>query len=352
MNKKDLLQQKVLEHIRKKYRCSVVLGTGSGKTLLVIKDIANNITEDNLFLIVIPRNNLIDSYKDELLKHGYDNLEGCLRFINYRSLHKENLNLYDKIYLDECHNLTYNHEDTLDKYQGPILGLTGTYPKYDTSEKGKMCNKFCPKTLSFKIEKGIKNKMLNDYIIYVHMLDLNTVPTIVTKKGRMSERNNYFMWNKIVDNKPTQMNRILRMKAIQSYTTKVDYTKSLLNIFTDKTIVFTELTAQADSILPNTIHTKNKNSKQVLEDFKNGAINKIATVQMISEGVNIPNLKNCIILHSYANERKFSQRLGRMLRLNPNETANIHLLVYKNTIDEEWAKKALADFDNNKIKLW
>ena len=81
-------------------------------------------------------------------------------------------------------------------------------------------------------------------------------------------------------------------------------------------------------------------------------INELATVQMISEGANIPNLENCIVLHSYANEHRFAQRLGRMLRLNPDQKATIHLLVYRNTIDEEWSKKALADFSKQKILVW
>jgi ERCC4-related helicase len=54
-------------------------------------------------------------------------------------------------------------------------------------------------------------------------------------------------------------------------------------------------------------------------------------------------------MHSYGNERKAQQRIGRMMRLNPKETATIHILCYENTVDEFWVKSALKDYDQSKI---
>ena len=48
----------------------------------------------------------------------------------------------------------------------------------------------------------------------------------------------------------------------------------------------------------------------------------------LSEGINIPNLRVGIIWHAFGNERKAAQRIGRLLRLNPDETATVHLLMY------------------------
>ncbi len=39
-----------------------------------------------------------------------------------------------------------------------------------------------------------------------------------------------------------------------------------------------------------------------------------------------------------------------MLRLNPDDVATIHILCYKNTVDEFWVKSALQDFDQSKIQ--
>ena len=48
-------------------------------------------------------------------------------------------------------------------------------------------------------------------------------------------------------------------------------------------------------------------------------------------------------------ERKATQRIGRLLRLNPDQTATVHLLMYQNTVDEHWVEQALAAFDPAKI---
>jgi superfamily II DNA or RNA helicase len=67
--------------------------------------------------------------------------------------------------------------------------------------------------------------------------------------------------------------------------------------------------------------------------------------------VNIPDLKQGIIMHAYGNERKSSQRIGRLLRLNPDDTAIVHILCYVDTVDEKWVRDALENFDQSKI-MW
>ena len=54
-------------------------------------------------------------------------------------------------------------------------------------------------------------------------------------------------------------------------------------------------------------------------------------------------------MHAYGNERKTAQRLARLLRLNPDDVATIHILCYNNTIDRFWVDSALKDFDQTKI---
>jgi superfamily II DNA or RNA helicase len=56
-----------------------------------------------------------------------------------------------------------------------------------------------------------------------------------------------------------------------------------------------------------------------------------------------------IIWHAFGNERKAAQRIGRLLRLNPDQTATVHLLAYQDTVDEQWVAQALDAFDPAKI---
>jgi superfamily II DNA or RNA helicase len=57
-------------------------------------------------------------------------------------------------------------------------------------------------------------------------------------------------------------------------------------------------------------------------------------------------------MHAYGNERKTAQRIGRLLRLNPSETATCHILCYKGTQDVKWVEAAVSNFDPNKIKRY
>jgi superfamily II DNA or RNA helicase len=93
-------------------------------------------------------------------------------------------------------------------------------------------------------------------------------------------------------------------------------------------------------------------SEDNLELFSDGRIDQLSCVLQLSEGISIPNLKEGIIMHAYGNERKSSQRIGRLLRLNPSDTATCHILCYKGTQDEVWVEKALKDFDTTKIKYY
>ncbi len=91
--------------------------------------------------------------------------------------------------------------------------------------------------------------------------------------------------------------------------------------------------------------------KENLISFKDSKIAKLSCVLQLNEGINIPELRQGIIMHAYGNERKASQRIGRLLRLNPQDKAIVHILCYTGTVDERWVKEALEGFDQSKI-LW
>jgi superfamily II DNA or RNA helicase len=136
------------------------------------------------------------------------------------------------------------------------------------------------------------------------------------------------------------------------FNTKEVYTKKLLDDIEDKCIVFANTQNQAERICRHSYHSKNEDSEDNLNKFKKGDITKLSCVLQLNEGVNIPELRAGIIMHAYGNERKSNQRIGRLLRLNPEDTAIIHILCYKNTVDESWVKSALKDLDSSKIKYF
>jgi superfamily II DNA or RNA helicase len=206
----------------------------------------------------------------------------------------------------------------------------------------------------FKTDKAVENEILNDYHIFVHYLDLNKNKTMQTKQGWMtSERAQYDWITREIDGaigNSLMFKTIQRINFLKQFDTKEHYAKNLLEQLDqkEKIIIFANTIDQAERLCKHSHHSKNKNSP--LEAFKTGEITRLSCVEQLSEGVNIPNLKNAIILHSYSGgSPKAQQKFGRMLRLPTDQTATVHILCYRNTVDEKWVSDNLKNYDQNKI---
>ena len=140
------------------------------------------------------------------------------------------------------------------------------------------------------------------------------------------------------------------MRALMGYRSKEEYAKKLLTTIPGKCIIFCNTQDQADRMCNYVYYSGHPLSEDNLEMFKSGKIDRLSCVLQLSEGVNIPNLKHAIILHSYGNERKSAQRIGRVLRLNPDEVADVHVLMYPETVDKRWVTSALENFDPDKVE--
>jgi superfamily II DNA or RNA helicase len=309
-------------------------------------------------LVVAPKLSIFDSWKNDAEKFNID--ISNIKFTTYLSLNKEDPFQYDVIILDECHSLLDSHLNFLGAFTGNILGLTGTPPRYNDSVKGRMVTQFCPMKFTYITDDAVDDDILNDYRIIVHKMKLsqaNTIPVkLKDKEFYTSETRNYSYWTQRVYDanspKERQITSIMRMRALMDFKTKETYAKHLLNDIDEKCIVFCNTQDQADRVCMYSVHSKNPDAEENLQNFKDGSIEKLSCVLQLNEGVNIPELRAGIIMHAYGNERKSNQRIGRLLRLNPTETAMVHILCYKDTIDETWVTEALKDLDNTKIKYF
>ena len=359
MSKRETIQQEALDTAIKHKRCGLGISMGVGKTLIGLKYI-DHFRKDNKLrvLVIAPKLSIFESWKDDGIKFGID--VDDLQFTTYLSLNKFNPNDYDMIVLDECHSLLHSHEIFLANFTGRILGLTGTPPRYVKSEKGEMVTKYCPIQYKYITDDAVDDDILNDYRIIVHKMPISTRSNMLveTKSNRFytSEHKNYEYWTKrIMDSqskKQEQIASVMRMRALMEFRTKEDYAKKLLQDIEDKCIVFCNTQDQADRICKYSYHSTNPESEDNLQQFKDGNIEELSCVMQLNEGVNIPNLRAGIIMHAYGNERKASQRIGRLLRLNPDDTAYIHILCYSGTVDERWVMEALKDLDERKIKYF
>ena len=361
MNKKDEVQKEALEEIYKHKRCGVNISMGVGKTRIGIKHFQKNFHPFIKVLVVIPKLSVKKAWLSELDELNISAQAVHFEFTTYLSLKKQNPNEYDIVYLDECHNLLKSHELFLSNFTGKILGLTGTAPVRTGTDKYMMVQKYCPIVFEFTVDDATDSKILNDYKIIVHQLQLSQVPNFKKKKKNggfwyTTEQKDYAYVNKrmaeAITPKQKQFAAIMRMRALMDYSTKETYVKSILKNISSKCIVFANTQEQADRITKYSYHSKNPQSEYNFELFSDGRITNLSCVMQLSEGISIPNLRQGIIMHAYGNERKSAQRIGRLLRLNPSEVATCHILCYKNTMDEKWVADALKGFDSSKITYY
>ena len=327
---RDVIQTEALKESLRHKRCGISLSMGVGKTLTGLMYIEQYYTDILKVLVVGPKVSILDTWKEQAKLHNKTYLLESMDFSTYLSLSKKPHH-YDLVILDECHNLLDTHRAWLDSHQGKILGLSGTMPKYEHSEKGKMVSDYCPVVYHYSTDDAVEDDILNDYRIIAHELELDTAKTIKVegKAGNSwytSERTNYEYWTSRVhastSKKQQQIMRVMRMKALMSFKSKEKYAEKLLREIKDKCIVFCNTQEQAERLCQYSYHSNNPNSEYNLERFKEGKIMQLSAVHQLSEGVNIEGLKQAIILHSYSGSSpKSQQKLGRILRLNPNEVA-------------------------------
>ncbi len=84
---------------------------------------------------------------------------------------------------------------------------------------------------------------------------------------------------------------------------------------------------------------------RILERFSNGRVRALASARVLNEGVDVPAADIAVILGSSQGDRAYVQRVGRVLRPDPNKEAVIYELVVEGT-GELWRlernRRALA----------
>lgn len=352
-NLKSKVQSEALQEILKFRRSGVNLSPGMGKTLLGLKYLD---TVKGKTLVLVPKVSIIESWVNDSKKFNYLHVLNEITFSTYLSLHKHDLSQFQNIIADEAHSIKEKYDEFLKTFQGNFLGLTGTPPKDKFGEKGRMMTKYYPIRYVYKTDKAVENNLLNDYRIYVHMLDLSTVRDIKVQNFYTSERQSYEWITKQIEqatvDKQKFFRAIQRINLLKQFKTKEEYAKKLLKTIpeSEKCLVFANTIEQAERLCSYSYHSKSKTD--YLEAFDKGIITKMSCVEQLSEGINIKDLKHGLILHTYSGSSpKTKQKFSRNLRLSVGETAHVHILCYRNSVDERWVRDVLEDFDSSKIKF-
>ena len=72
MTEREKIQKKALDMALKHKRCGLAISMGVGKTRIAIQHIIKNYEPLRTYLIVVPKNAVIESWKDEMTKMNLD----------------------------------------------------------------------------------------------------------------------------------------------------------------------------------------------------------------------------------------------------------------------------------------
>lgn len=350
------------------------LPTGYGKSKLALDTINSKFSTFPKVLIVIPRLVLIESWKAEINKWGY-NVEN-FTFSTYVSIAKY-AGKWDAVIFDEAHHLSDRCIEILSSYtiELPIL----------LSASINRVKKDNIKTVFHHIEiikKSLKDAINEDRlpepkVVLIPLLldNIHRNCTIVRNpKGALPTKyysyenrfNGFAEKHYRVEINCTQVEYYQQLENDIEYykkaylrsnkqpikfkwlklcadrlkwlsDLKIPKVKKLLDKYSSERILtFCNNIEQTEILGKYCINSKNKLSQQHLKDFNEGKINHITAVNMLNEGVNLYNCKIGIYANLNSSDTIIIQRLGRLLR---HKEPVIIIPYFKYTREEELVEK-------------
>lgn len=349
-------QQKALDRwVRAGMRGSVVLPTGSGKTIVGIKAIEQVNASS---LIVVPTLDLMDQWTGILARHfqftkignlggGIDDIQP-ITVSTYDSAYLRAPLLGNRFFLvifDEVHHLAAPGYRTIaEQMAAPYrLGLTATMEREDELHRdlprliGDVVYRASVDTLakkkhlaSYEIERR-KVQLLPEELREYND-NMLTYRQCLNKIGKTTGRGYYkITFEKLImmsGKNPIAREALLaRNRATNIALNSRAKIEELKEILAEnqgkKTIIFTQHNSLVYQIsdkflIPFITYKTNKEERQeVLKGFKEGRYMAIVTSKVLDEGVDVPDAELGIIVSGTGSGREFIQRLGRLLRPRP-----------------------------------
>lgn len=322
METKKTLTDKIISTATNNILCC--LPTGYGKSKLALDIISNRCEVNNKILIVIPRNVLIENWQQEIDKW---NAIGFYTYTTYMSLQKHLNEEWNAVIFDECHHLSERCIDLLNGLKSKLNIFLSATVKLDLQVTLRTMFKDLS-VYKVNIRKAIEQKVLPDPEVYLYPLILDNEiyrqQIILNPKGKnpielkfdnggakylqmrdvkqkvtinctdkqysnwlnskaLMYKNRYYRTRREIYMHIWQRTCLERLKFLSNI--KTDIVKKLLEIYKDKrTLTLCNSIEQTEQLGTNCIHSRNKDSMDILEKFNNGEINHITACDMLNEG--------------------------------------------------------------------
>ena len=336
-------------------------------------------TIDTKILVVVPRLVLIDNWKDEFKKWGYERYLRYVEFVTYVSLPKK-AGSWDMVIFDEVHHLSARCREALESFTIRNSVMLSATVGRDMKKELKV---LFPDLYVYKVstKQAIQEEILPDPRVYLIPLTLDNIhlnQEIVKNKSQKIEIvvpfSQRFAYSKVKNRriviKCTQQQYYDDMSSMIAWykrkmfmetfknlflrksgerlkwlsEQKSEFVKTILASLTDqRTLTFCNGIAQTEELGTCCVNSKNtKQSKENLEQFNDGFIDHITACNMLDEGVNLVNCRVGVYAALNSSDRVIKQKLGRLLR-HPDPV--IIIPYFKGTRDQEVVEKMLEDYN-------
>lgn len=366
-------QQEAISQWRAASRCGVViLPTGAGKSL--VAQMAIELTNRST-LVVVPTLDLMNQWYDLLLSSfqaeigliggGYFEL-GAITVTTYASAFRfmEDMgNQFGLVIFDECHHLPGSvYRYAADMCIAPFrLGLTATPEREDGAdgmldhligpivyrrEAQEMAGKYLAdysvarlhvqltpqERAAYESERAIFRRFLNDQGI--NLSGMNGWQHFIAASVR-SEAGRRAM-KAYRESKRIALGTDAKLRVLSDLLLR--HRRDRVLIFTAENEMVYRISEQF--LIPAITHeTPVKERRQWLEWFNKGEVLALATSKVLNEGVNIPAASVAVILSGSGSTREHIQRLGRILRKQPDKEAILYEVVTADTTEEHISRR-------------
>lgn len=329
-------------------------------------------------LIVIPRLVLIENWKEEFKKWGYEEYLNFVEFVTYVSFPKKH-GIYTFCIFDEAHHLSERCRESLPCFalsnaillsatvgrdlKKELLNSFRNLQICKVSARAAIQEEILPDPKVFLIPLKLDNSVANQEIVknksqkveikipYSQRFNYNKVKNrriviTCTQQQYYDDLTSLIAWYKRKSYMEVYKNLFLRksgerLKWLSEQ--KTEFIKKLLSLLQDqRTLTFCNGIPQTEELGKYCINSKNGKSNDYLNDFNKGKINHITACNMLDEGVNLTSCKIGIYAVLNSSERMITQKLGRLLR-HPNPV--IIIPYYVNTRDEELVIKMMENYN-------
>lgn len=368
----------------------LMLGTGVGKTRIAL-ELLNQINPTGKILIVIPRLVLIQNWKDEFIKWGYEKYLPQVEFITYVSLPKKAGEQYVLKILDEAHHLSERCLQAVPYIKSEYNILLSATIKSTLIPVLK--NIFSDLYMyRISLSTAIENEILPEpKIILIPFILNNTTPTEIYRvKPKEEDRKTitYQQWLKgkwkylrgqykfgvdIICTQQQKYNEIqgymdsinkksnkskkdvltlkqLGRERLQMLAEiKSDFVKQLLKYLKNyRTLTFCYDIKQTKELGKYCINSQNKRATEYLDMFNQKKIKHITACNQLNEGVNLTDCKYGIFVNYNVSEICYLQKQGRLLR---HKEPVFLLPFYRNTKEQDIIADMIRDYDKSLITI-